>query len=236
MADYASDYDDHSNPHTPHRPTPPTHTNPTHHRNTPRTTNATASERRACTCTYSNSWLRTPARLVWGNGLPQASVPGLTMSCLSFLLLACRTADNSHTKPPRTAVGSPLEPTSGTTMSSGGGGSVQSAAAAAAAAATDEDDSNVQMWKVKQLIRKLSAARGNGTSMISLIIPPRDQVSRVQKMLGDEFGTASNIKSRVTRQSVLSAITSTQQKLKNYTKVPPNGLVLYCGMITTGAW
>ena len=98
----------------------------------------------------------------------------------------------------------------------------------------EEEDSHVQMWKVKQLIRKLSAARGNGTSMISLIIPPGDQISRVQKMLGDEFGTASNIKSRVTRQSVLSAITSTQQKLKIYTRVPPNGLVVYCGMIITG--
>ena len=100
-------------------------------------------------------------------------------------------------------------------------------------AAGGEEDSHVQMWKVKQLIRKLSAARGNGTSMISLIIPPGDQISRVQKMLGDEFGTAYNIKSRVTRQSVLSAITSTQQKLKIYTKVPPNGLVVYCGMIIT---
>jgi peptide subunit release factor 1 (eRF1) len=39
----------------------------------------------------------------------------------------------------------------------------------------------------------------NGTSMISLIIPPKDQVSRVNKMLADEYGTASNIKSRVNR-------------------------------------
>lgn len=39
----------------------------------------------------------------------------------------------------------------------------------------------------------------NGTSMISLIIPPKDQVSRVQKMLADEYGTASNIKSRTNR-------------------------------------
>ena len=46
-------------------------------------------------------------------------------------------------------------------------------------------------------------------------------------------GTASNIKSRVNRQSVLSAITSTQQRLKLYTKVPPNGLVVYCGEIIT---
>ncbi len=45
------------------------------------------------------------------------------------------------------------------------------------------------------------------------------QVSRVQKMLGDEFGTASNIKSRVNRQSVLGAITSCQQRLKLYNRV-----------------
>jgi peptide subunit release factor 1 (eRF1) len=73
----------------------------------------------------------------------------------------------------------------------------------------------------------------NGTSMISLVIPPRDQVSRISKMLADEYGTASNIKSRVNRLSVLGAITSTQQKLKLYSKVPPNGLVLYCGTILT---
>jgi hypothetical protein len=35
--------------------------------------------------------------------------------------------------------------------------------------------------------------------MISLVIPPKDQVSRIVKMLADEYGTASNIKSRVNR-------------------------------------
>lgn len=89
------------------------------------------------------------------------------------------------------------------------------------------------MWKVKKLIKSLQAARGNGTSMISLIIPPKDQVSRINKMLTDEYGTASNIKSRVNRLSVLGAITSTQQRLKLYTRVPDNGLVLYCGTILT---
>lgn len=69
--------------------------------------------------------------------------------------------------------------------------------------------------------------------MISLIMPPRDQISRVAKMLGDEFGTASNIKNRVNRQSVLGAITSAQQRLKLYTKVPTNGLVLYTGTVMT---
>jgi len=94
-------------------------------------------------------------------------------------------------------------------------------------------DKNVEMWKVKKLIKSLQAARGNGTSMISLIIPPGDQVSRVSKMLADEYGTASNIKSRVNRLSVLGAITSVQHRLKLYTRVPPNGLVVYCGTIVT---
>ncbi len=69
--------------------------------------------------------------------------------------------------------------------------------------------------------------------MISLIIPPGDQIPRVNKMLSDEYGTASNIKSRVNRLSVLGAITSTQQRLKLYNKCPKNGLVIYCGTVIT---
>ena len=124
-----------------------------------------------------------------------------------------------------------------------------------------EAEAQVEIWKIKKLIKSLEAARGNGTSMISLVIPPKDQVTRINKMLGDEYGTgkfvarrfgsdarrrrsdlailsspslpASNIKSRVNRLSVLGAITSAQQRLKLYNKVPPNGLVIYCGTVIT---
>lgn len=97
----------------------------------------------------------------------------------------------------------------------------------------DVAEQNIQMWKVKKLIKSLDAARGAGTSMISLIIPPKDQISRASAMLTQEYGTASNIKSRVNRLSVLAAITSTQQRLKLYNRVPPNGLVLFVGTILT---
>lgn len=96
-----------------------------------------------------------------------------------------------------------------------------------------EEEKNIQIWKIKKLIQRLENARGNGTSMISLIIPPKDQIPRYGKMLADEYGTASNIKNRVNRLSVLAAITSTQQRLKLYNRVPPNGLVIYCGTILT---
>ena len=75
------------------------------------------------------------------------------------------------------------------------------------------DERHIEMWKAKKLIKSLQAARGAGTSMISLIMPPGTKIPLIQKMLTDEYGTASNIKSRVNRLSVLGAITSTQQRL-----------------------
>lgn len=38
------------------------------------------------------------------------------------------------------------------------------------AAQANEAEKNIEIWKVKKLIKRLEAARGNGTSMISLII------------------------------------------------------------------
>lgn len=52
-------------------------------------------------------------------------------------------------------------------------------------------------------------------------------------MLRNESRTASNIKSRVNRQSVETAIESTLQKLKLYSSVPMNGLALFVGTILT---
>ncbi|KAK9055320.1 hypothetical protein SSX86_026402 [Deinandra increscens subsp. villosa] len=96
-----------------------------------------------------------------------------------------------------------------------------------------ETDEHIEIWKMKKLVKTLEAARGNGTSMISLIIPPRDKISRFTEMLANEYGTASNIKSKLNRLSVLGAITSAQQKLKHYRSVPPNGLALYTGTVVT---
>ncbi|PON68686.1 Peptide chain release factor eRF1/aRF [Trema orientale] len=96
-----------------------------------------------------------------------------------------------------------------------------------------DTDKYIEIWRMKKLVKTLEAAKGNGTSMISLIISPSDQVSQLTKLLGDEFGNASKIKSRVNRQSVLGAIKSAQQRLKLYNKVPPNGLAIYTGTMVT---
>jgi len=97
----------------------------------------------------------------------------------------------------------------------------------------DNVDQAIEQWKVRRLIKQLEGAKGAGTSMISLIIPPKDDINRINKLLTEEYSTASSIKSRVNRLSVLGAITSTQQRLKQYNRTPNNGLILYCGEIIT---
>jgi len=97
----------------------------------------------------------------------------------------------------------------------------------------DQDDPDIVRWRIKKTILSLESAKGNGTSMISLLIPPKEQLSKINQMLIGEYSTATNIKSRVNRQSVLDAITATQNRLKLYHKVPPNGLVIYCGTVIT---
>ena len=90
----------------------------------------------------------------------------------------------------------------------------------------------IEKWKMKKLIKFLSSVTGiSNTSMVTLAMPPSKSLSYVSGMLVTEYGTASNIKSRVNRLSVLSAITSVQTKLKQYKSIPKTGLILYCGNI-----
>lgn len=96
---------------------------------------------------------------------------------------------------------------------------------------TDEDQ--IKAFKVKRLIKKLDSARGEGTSMISVIIGPNKKIADFQKQLLDQYGNAENIKDRVNRQSVQAAITSAKEKLKTYTRIPKNGLLIYCGTVMT---
>ena len=63
-------------------------------------------------------------------------------------------------------------------------------------------DRDVESWKTKKLGGGLQWCIG----MKALIIPPKDQISRVAKMLADEFGAVSNMKSQLNRLSVLGAL------------------------------
>lgn len=94
-------------------------------------------------------------------------------------------------------------------------------------------DIELKQYQTKKIFKKLEKAKGNGTSMITLIISKGSQISQVASMLTNEYGTASNIRSHVNKLSVQSAIRSCQEKLKQYNKIPPNGLIICVGTIMT---
>lgn len=91
-------------------------------------------------------------------------------------------------------------------------------------------DTTIEILKLKRLVEDLDAMRGKGTSMITLIVPPNYQIPLCRQMLIDERGTATNIKSRVNRDSVLDAITLALTELDKFKhKAPDNGLVCFVG-------
>ncbi len=93
------------------------------------------------------------------------------------------------------------------------------------------EDPLIAKWRFSRLLKTLEESRGTATSMITLIMRSGCAVSDTVKMLTNEYGAAENIRSRVNRQSVQSAIVSAQQRLKLYNRVPPNGLVLFVGTL-----
>ena len=46
---------------------------------------------------------------------------------------------------------------------------------------------HIEMWKVKRLIKTLDLSKGNGTSMVSLVIPPKENIGQTMSFLGNEY-------------------------------------------------
>ncbi len=87
-------------------------------------------------------------------------------------------------------------------------------------------------YKIRKAIRRLEGIRGTGTELISLYVPPDFPISDVVAKLRDEYGQASNIKSKTTRLNVQGAIDKIMQYLKLYRTPPKNGLAVFCGNIS----
>ncbi|AIT54729.1 conserved eukaryotic peptide chain release factor [Melbournevirus] len=90
---------------------------------------------------------------------------------------------------------------------------------------------DIERFRLSRTIKFLESLKGNGTSLVTLVLPPGEQISRASQMLAEEHGTASNIKSRVNRQAVLTAISSVQQRVRTYRQVPETGIVFLGGEV-----
>lgn len=96
------------------------------------------------------------------------------------------------------------------------------------------EKTSLEEYKLQKLIKELESKEGRGTELISLYIPPERQIADVMNALREEYSQASNIKDRRTRHHVLDALTCCMQRLKLFKTAPENGLVIFCGYISTG--
>lgn len=96
---------------------------------------------------------------------------------------------------------------------------------------TPEKRSSLELFRLRKTINELAAKEGSHTELITLYVPPDKQISDALNLLRNEYGTASNIKSNVTRKNVLDAIVKAQQKLKLFKDPGENGLVIFTGAL-----
>ncbi|WP_148686852.1 peptide chain release factor aRF-1 [Candidatus Nitrosocosmicus hydrocola] len=93
---------------------------------------------------------------------------------------------------------------------------------------------SVRKYKLTKMLNDLSKITGHGTELVTVYIPPKRPIHDVLSQLRNEAGTATNIKSDLTRNHVQDALNKTMEQLKLYKEPPENGLVIFCGAIPTG--
>jgi peptide chain release factor subunit 1 len=91
--------------------------------------------------------------------------------------------------------------------------------------------SSLELFRLRKTINALASKEGSHTELITLYVPPDKQISDALNLLRNEYGTASNIKSNVTRKNVLDAIVKAQQKLKLFKDPGEKGIVIFTGAL-----
>ncbi len=91
--------------------------------------------------------------------------------------------------------------------------------------------SSLELFRLKKVINTLANKEGSHTELITIYVPPDKQISDALNLLRNEYGTASNIKSNVTRKNVLDAIVKAQQKLKLFKDPGEKGIVIFTGAL-----
>ena len=90
-------------------------------------------------------------------------------------------------------------------------------------------------YEYRKVIEDLKEYEGSGTQLVTIYVPPDQQISDVAAHVNEEYSEASNIKSKQTRTNVQDALKSIKDRLRYYDTFPPDhGLVIFSGAIDTG--
>ena len=89
-----------------------------------------------------------------------------------------------------------------------------------------------QRFHLRKFVKELERYRGRHTELVSVYIPAGYDLNLINSHLSQEQGTASNIKSKQTRESVIGALEKMLQHLKLFKRTPPNGLAIFSGNVS----
>lgn len=89
-----------------------------------------------------------------------------------------------------------------------------------------------EKYRIRKILETLKKCRGRHTELITVYIPPGTMIEQTINQLGQEQGTAVNIKSKQTRTNVVDALEKIIQHLRLYKQTPKNGLAVFCGNVS----
>src|SRR3989338_11136641 len=89
-----------------------------------------------------------------------------------------------------------------------------------------------QKQELEELVALLEGIRGRHTELVSVLIPAGSNINLIQRQIEGEKSTATNIKSKTTRQNVSDALDMVIRKMKELKQTPVNGIAIYCGNIS----
>jgi peptide chain release factor subunit 1 len=90
---------------------------------------------------------------------------------------------------------------------------------------------SLELYRLRKTLSTLASKEGSHTELITIYVPPGKQISDAINLLREEYGTASNIKSNVTRKNVLDALVRVQQRLKLFKDSGDKGIVIFAGAL-----
>jgi len=86
--------------------------------------------------------------------------------------------------------------------------------------------------ELEEFVEKMESYRGRHTELVTVLIPAEYNVNSVVRQLEGEKSTASNIKSRTTRNNVIEALEKIIRELKLGPQKYLKGIAIYCGNIS----
>lgn len=89
----------------------------------------------------------------------------------------------------------------------------------------------MQRYHLKKFVKELGKHRGRHTELVSVYVPSGYDLNLIINHISQEQGTASNIKSKQTRENVIGALERMIQHLRLFKQTPPNGLAVFAGNV-----